>query len=271
MKIGISTGCLYPALTEHSFDQLIEAGFDLFEVFFNTFSELEPDALERMLYICQKHGAAVVSLHPFTSSFESYLLFSGYERRFLDGVRLYDMYFRSARKLGASMVVLHGMQTVYSSISTQEYIRRFGILAQEAAAFGITLVQENVFRHCSGDLNLLLEMKSRLGSLANFVLDTKQARRCGYQPEEIAIALGSSIRHIHISDCRQDELCLLPGTGCFDFDRFFDILGTSGYSGDCVIEVYGNQENDIPALCKARDYLNRILENNQSLQGGICI
>ncbi len=258
MKTGISTGCLYPALTEKSLKLLLDNGFDLFEIFFNTFSELEPDFLDRLKFLCDSKNAKIVSIHPFTSVFESYLLFSAYERRFWDGVKMYHMYFRSAKRLGAEYVVLHGMFSNYSSIDDEEYCRRFGILSDTAAEYGITFLQENVFNFQSGDKDFIRNMADRLGSKANFVLDTKQARRCGYDPGLLAEIMGSSLRHIHISDCKNDELCLLPGTGEFDFQKFYSTLHRIGYNGDCVIEVYGQKDNDISRLLKAKQYLDAL-------------
>ena len=80
MEIGISTGCLYPELTENSIRILTELGFKRLEVFFNTFSEMEIDYLDRLKRLLDSHGARVVSVHPFISSFESFMLFSAYER-----------------------------------------------------------------------------------------------------------------------------------------------------------------------------------------------
>ena len=101
MKVGISTGCLYPMLTEECIDVLAKLGFTSFEIFFNTFSELKDEYLDMLKYILEKYNARVKSIHPFTSSYESFLLFSDYERRFMDGIKIYEMYFRTARKIGA--------------------------------------------------------------------------------------------------------------------------------------------------------------------------
>lgn len=259
MKTGISTGCLYPELTENSFDILLRNGFNTFEIFFNSFSELEPDFLNKIVLSCIKNNARVISIHPFTSVFESYLLFSGYERRFLDGIKMYQMYFRTAQRLSADYVVLHGMLSDFSSITDREYCRRFEILSDEAESYGVKLLQENVFRHISGNSELIITMKELLGDKANFVLDTKQARRCGYDPNEMALIMGSSLRHIHISDCTQDDLCTLPGTGDFDFSRFYDTLKSIDYNGSCIIEVYGKKGNNINDLVRSKKYLDNII------------
>ena len=71
MKIGVSTGCLYPELTEKSLALLTEGGFDLFEIFFNTYSELQDGFLNNLSDLCRVNNSEIVSLHPFTSVFES--------------------------------------------------------------------------------------------------------------------------------------------------------------------------------------------------------
>ena len=73
MDIGISTGCLYPMLTEDCLKTLCEIGFRHFEIFFNTFSELETEYLDDILKIISPYNAKIKSIHPFTSGFESYL------------------------------------------------------------------------------------------------------------------------------------------------------------------------------------------------------
>ena len=41
MKCGISTSCLYPMETKESLHTLTDMGFQEFEVFFNTFREIQ--------------------------------------------------------------------------------------------------------------------------------------------------------------------------------------------------------------------------------------
>lgn len=48
MRIGASTACLYPMETEKAVATLIENGFRIIEIFFNSFSELEPEYLEKL-------------------------------------------------------------------------------------------------------------------------------------------------------------------------------------------------------------------------------
>ena len=55
MRIGASTACLYPMETEKAVATLIENGFRIIEIFFNSFSELELEYLEKLNeYILKK-------------------------------------------------------------------------------------------------------------------------------------------------------------------------------------------------------------------------
>ena len=65
MRIGASTACLYPMETEKAVATLIENGFRIIEIFFNSFSELEPEYLEKLNEYILKNNCEVVSIHPF--------------------------------------------------------------------------------------------------------------------------------------------------------------------------------------------------------------
>lgn len=258
MRIGISSGCLYPMSSLKAVQLLLESGFKRFEIFFNTFSELENDFLDKLEYLFDSFDASVSSIHPFTSSYESFLLFSAYEQRFLDGISFYEMYFRTARKLGADKVVLHGIQDNFSgAITLDEYFRRFLLLAQRAEEYGIMLLQENVYSHRSNDPDFIKQMINALPQYARFVLDTKQAIKSGYDPAFLASVMGNRLRHIHISDVGINGSCLLPGKGSFDFPSFISSL--EDYDGDLIIEVYRSSYDQISELSESGKFLEKLI------------
>lgn len=59
MRIGASTACLYPMETEKAVATLIENGFRIIEIFFNSFSELEPEYLEKLNEYILKNNCEV--------------------------------------------------------------------------------------------------------------------------------------------------------------------------------------------------------------------
>lgn len=260
MDIGISTGCLYPMLTEDCLKALCDIGFRNFEIFFNTFSELETDYLDNILKIISPYNAKVVSIHPFTSGFESYLLFSNYERRFYDGVTFYEKYFRTAKYIGANKVVLHGLTTVYkSSMTNSEYFTRFDILQNSAEKYNVSLLQENVNLFRSNNICFIKDMKTEIPLSAGFVCDVKQAVRGGISPFEMVQTMGSHLRHIHINDFDHDNNCVLPGKGCFDFNLFFDTIKNAGFDNDIIIEVYRSSFETLNELSDSYKFLKKFL------------
>ena len=76
MHIGASTANLYPMNTEDALDALLRLGFRELEVFVNTESEIAPSFLRQLKESIQAAGARVVSLHPYISGSEPYILLS---------------------------------------------------------------------------------------------------------------------------------------------------------------------------------------------------
>lgn len=260
MSIGISTACLYPMYTEKALDTLLGQGFRLFEIFFNTLSELEPEFVSHLGNMLEQKGAVLKSIHPFTSGFESYLLFSNYERRFEDGIKFYNRYFETAARLGARILVLHGDRSLEKSGLTEiQYFDRFAQLSQRARQYGITLAQENVNLYRSADPAFIKRMRDYLGSEVSFVLDLKQAVRAGFDPFSMYQAMGNRLVHIHINDHRQGHDCLLPGKGQMNFHRLKTCLDMDGYQGDYIIEVYRKNFGGLEELTESYEYLNQIL------------
>ncbi len=257
MEIGISTGCLYPELTENSIRILTELGFKRLEVFFNTFSEMEIDYLDRLKRLLDSHGARVVSVHPFISSFESFMLFSAYERRFRDGARFYEKFYRAAARVGADKVVLHGLNTSYSStITNDEYFRRFSVMQHNARSYGVELLQENVNIFRSSDPSFISDMRKSIPGEASFVLDLKQTLRAGIDPVEMIKAMGTRLRHVHISDRTAQGQCMLPFFGSYDLEGFIESLAANGYNGDIIIEVYRTSFGSVEDMVRSAQLLD---------------
>ena len=54
----------------------MDLGFRFFEIFFNTFSEIQPEFAKELKRKLDGNGCEVKSIHPFTSGFETMMLFS---------------------------------------------------------------------------------------------------------------------------------------------------------------------------------------------------
>lgn len=253
MRVGISTACLYPALLEKGLEQLLRLGFRHFEVFFNTYSELQPEYVRGLVRQMKAYGADVKSVHPFTSGYESFLLFSGYERRFQDTVEFYKHYFEAANLLGAQLLVLHGQRMEkQEDMSDEEYFEHYHTLLEAGRNFGITVAQENVNKFRSSSPDFLRRMSSYLHGDCAFVLDIKQSVRAGYSPFETCAAMGERLVHIHINDNLPGKTCLLPGAGGMDYSRLLHQLAAQHFGGDCMIEVYRNSFGGVQELLQAK-------------------
>lgn len=261
MRAGISTACLYPALLEKSLSTLLSMDFSLFEVFINTCSEMKNDYLMDLKRMLEDRGATVKSVHPFTSGYEGFLLFSDYERRFFDGLDFYRRYLETCNQLGASILVLHGKKADGKSpISEELYFERYLRLFELGRTYGVTVAQENVNLFLSDSPEFVRRMKSYCGENCAFVFDVKQAVRGGVAPFELCGAMGEKIVHVHLNDNSPESDCLLPGFGTMDFPCLLGQLRRFGYDGDLMIEVYRKSFHALPELADAKKILEQLLK-----------
>lgn len=259
MKIGASTACFYPLETEKALEKVITLGFSKAEIFFNTTSELENNFVKSMKKSADDGNLEIVSVHPFSSNLENNCIFGEYERRYKDFIGLYQQHCNAAAMLGAKYLVIHGAYSILKRpLPEEHYFERFASLVELGKREGITVCQENVVRFRSESVDFLKRMKKHLGNDFNMVFDVKQAVRSGYDPFYVLNELKDSIVHIHLSDNDSDCDCLPPGRGSFDFKRMFNILQSSNYKGDCVIEIYSRGFDVERELAFSKNYLGNI-------------
>lgn len=250
IKIGVSSACYYPELTESALESIGASGIKATEIFFNADSEHKPDFLFKLKEIRDKYQIDIVSLHPALSLAESYYFFSDYERRFDEYRKSFCDYYEAAKILGSKYIILHGAK-LNPRISEEEIIRRFDIISADAKNSGVTLLQENVNGYLSQNPQFIKKMRELTCDRARFCLDIKQAVRAGYTENEIMDAMGNNFLHIHISDSNESNDCLLPKNGSFDFSGFFALLKEKNYSGHCMIEVYRNAYKDSSEIAES--------------------
>ena len=257
MKLGISTACFYPLETELALEYLCKNGIDNTEIFFNSRSELKSSFIDILSDIKDRYNMNITSIHPTLSLAESFMMFSAYERRFYDALDDYSRYSEIAAELGAKYIILHGGKQ-HGVLYDEEYCERYMALKNATLKNGVTVLQENVFKHRAGDFEFLSAIKKHLGDDAEFCLDIKQAIRCGYSPITLMEELGDNIKHYHISDHSPASDCQLPLNGGFDFKGFFEILKNRNYQGSCIIEVYNNAYNDYSQIIKSKKSLENL-------------
>ena len=260
MNIGISTACYYPLYTEEALEEVGKSGVKTTEIFFNAETELKPTFIDILLEIKEKYGLKIAALHPTMSLAESFMIFSAYERRFYEALEKYTRYSEIAASLGAKYIIMHGGKP-NGILSDEEYCERYMKLKEATLKNGVTVLQENVAKFRSGDIEFLRSMKDILGKDAEFCFDIKQSVRCGYLPTQTAEELMENIKHFHISDHSVASDCQLPLNGKFNFTNFFEMLKKYKFDGNCMIEVYNNAYKSYSEIANSCENLTYLLKN----------
>ncbi len=257
MSFGVSTACLYPQNTEDALEELGKLGVKTCEIFLNSPSETSPEFARILREIAEKYGMHIVSVHPFSSFSETYMLFGEYKRRYLDALDFYKRCFDFTASLGAGISVIHG-SLLPGKITGLEYIERFSELVKAGKEFGVTVCQENVNRHYSENPVFLRMMRKSMGSDFKMVFDVKQAVRAGFSPIEFANEFKDSIIHIHLSDHDRKCDCLPPSKGCFDFKKLIEVMDSADYRGNYIIELYRSNFKEPSELADALNYMQNL-------------
>lgn len=257
MKYGISTACFYPENTEKVIKRLAINEVSPIEIFFNTFCEFDKSYIKEFKSMLS--GIDVSSVHPFTSGFETMMFFSNYDRRFNDGLEIYKKVFSVCNDLDAPYMIFHGVKNEFPVDPRLTY-ERFGLLAMEARKMGVTILHENVSRCKGKSPDYILGMRKEIGSLAKFVLDTKQCLRSDIDVLKMVDAMGEDLKHVHISDNCSTKDCLPPGKGEFDFKAFSSKLKSYGFDGSVIIELYKNNYNSFDELFSSLKTLKKLMD-----------
>ena len=257
-KLGISSSCYYPLVTEQSFEKICRAGVPCAEIFFNSPREMEKDYIRELTAMRRAYGVEVVSVHPLMSFAEDFYLFSSYERRYEDILPFFDRFFEICQELGAKIFVIHGAKN-RCSIDVAQCCERFAALMERGKSYGVQVCQENVARYRSESIDYLKTMRDAIGKDFGVVLDIKQARRSLLTPYDVIDAVGDCIRHVHISDYREDCDCVPPLSGQFDFPAFFDTMNRIGYDGAYMVEVYRHSYKDEREILESYQKVKELL------------
>ena len=271
MRAGVSTACLFPMEMEKALHQLGQQGITLCECFFNTPTELKAPSVQRLRQAAESYGMTIQSVHPFHSETETMFFFSPYKNRLEDGIEIYQRYFEVAAELQAPFVIFHGDFARNQDLEEEQAFEHIFRLREAAKPFGIELLHENVARCKGGQADYLLRLKQAIPEMG-FVLDCKQALRAGHQALDFVEALGSSIRHIHISDSVTNEAgqlqqdCVPPGQGNFDFSPLLQALLKQGADYSAIVELYSNSFHCVEELTKSCDFVQHMINKVEKMQ-----
>ena len=258
MNLGVSTSCFFPLETEKSLERLASLGVKRAEIFLNTYCETDKDFIAGLKKQSAEAGIDVVAFHPFTSGMEPLYFASSYQRRIDDGIKLYRKLFECANSLGAKIFTMHG-DVLSNPLNFDYYCDNFAKLSVIAKEYNITLCQENVVRCKSGNADNIKAMRERIGDIACFTLDIKQAFRSGEDLLNMIDVMGSGIKHLHISDHTDTLDCLPPGTGNIDYTKVISRLEDNGFNGDIILELYRQNFGDDTVLTDSIKYLEKFI------------
>lgn len=258
MQAAVSTACLFPKPTEEALYDLCLTGVQNVEIFLNAPSETGKVFVNNLRDICRRAETTCVAVHPWTAPLEGFMLFSPYERRAADFLEDTKRVFHAMNTLGAKYYILHGaLQGTCKDINL--YCDRFHRLYTLGQQFGVTVTQENVYRHESANLRFLREFSRILGDEAAFTFDVKQAVRSNMNPTEAVAAIGKHIRHLHISDHGPLGDCLRIGKGRFQVVPFLTQLLAQGFHGSVTLELYRDAFDNAQQLCEDWQKINRLI------------
>lgn len=239
-RVGLSTACFYPEDTFSAFRRVADAGAPVAEVFMNAVDELTPSSLKRFRDYAKQSGTEILSLHPYTSAFESLLFFSEYGKRLNDGLELYKRFFDGAAQIGAKYLVFHGEKstpTFSRELSSETQICEvYGRLIDLAESYGVTFTQENVNNHRSQSPVFLHYLNKQIPKI-RFTFDLKQVYRAKQTYRDVISAMGEKIVHVHMNDFGENECCL-PFDGYVNMPHLKIALDSVGYRNAFVLEVY---------------------------------
>ncbi len=260
MEFGLSTACLYPQVTETTLAYYCKRQLKACEVFINTYSELAPGYIDTLRRMCNDAGVQVVSIHPFTSGFEPFMMFTDYERRFEDFLELHRLYFEACASLGATVFVLHGDRSE-SQCPDERYFERYRRLYELGKRYGVRVAQENVVRCRSHSAEFIQTMRRALGDEVSFVLDIKQAVRAQQDVYAMVKAMGERLVHLHLSDHSERGDCLPVGMGTLNISKLFSALDKVGFDGSVILELYRENFNEADELFASLSALKAIVQS----------
>lgn len=202
-------------------------------------------------------GLPCTTVHPLGTQFE-HQLFGRSARQVEDAFRLFTGVCDAGQALGAKYYVFHGPFGVHAPLKPERIYclpETFGRMQEIAAARGMTLLWENV-HWCALRGPEEVRTLIRLLPEIEFVLDTKQAYRAGFAPQELLTAMGSRVRHVHALDIAADGSLCLPGEGMIDWHGLMAQLRLQGFDGSVILEPYDYLARDETALRKSLAYLD---------------
>ena len=213
----MSTSAVYPLPPERAFELAKAAGYDGVEVMV-TNDENTQDAAT-LLELSARFGLPILSIHA------PVLLLTHFVWGRDPAIKLQKSA-ELARAVGASTVVVHPPFRWQA-----EYAKNFlRIVRETAQAYDVEIAVENMFPWKVAGKNLKAYAPSSDPTTMDcdsMTLDFSHASLSGRDSLELAFAMGSHLRHVHLCD----------GSGSIDDGRIFDEHLLPGHGNEPVAEV----------------------------------
>ena len=129
MNVGVSSACFYPLPTEETPVLIKNSGASICEIFLETISEYEPDYTKPLKEKLDENGITPISCHGISGLYEP-MIFTDYQRRTDDCIKLFEKHAKATRALGAKYVTFHGTRTptMSNNVDFEKFAKRMDIL-----------------------------------------------------------------------------------------------------------------------------------------------
>ena len=266
LRLGLSTGALYPTPTEDVPDAAARAGlFDL-EIMLQTPGEYGTGFIRELSTRCRNAGSRVHAVHLWQ---QLHPLLSPYARRAREGRTLFARAIDGAVELGAKVIVWHGPKR--TEMRTPAAYPHFVDAAAErgaaCAAAGLRLAIENVSWCALATVRDVLAFSASMKELdpraerVGFAFDPFQAEEAGANPFMVLSAMEDRVFDVHLSDRRDDDpetRHLSPGEGDLPWPALLRAI-SGVYSGPLMLE--GVVGDDLARIDATRRLLDPVLRD----------
>jgi sugar phosphate isomerase/epimerase/predicted metal-dependent hydrolase len=264
LRLGLSSGALFPMPTEDVPDAAARAGlFDL-EIMLQTPGEYGTGFMRELAARCRGAGCRVHAVHLWQ---ELHPLLSPYARREREGRVLFDRAIAGAAELGAKAIVWHGPRRVDVG-SDEDRARLREAIAERGRACtesGLRLAIENVSWCAVATVRDALWLAASATEIdpraerIGFAFDPFQADEAGANPFMMLAAMQGRVFDVHLSDRRGDDPAhrhLPPGEGDLPWPALLRAV-SGAYSGPLMLE--GRVGGDPARLETTRRFLDPLL------------
>jgi sugar phosphate isomerase/epimerase len=275
LRLGLSTGALYPTAIEDVPDAAARVGlFDL-EIMLQTPGEYGAAFIRELAARGRAAGCRIHALHLWQ---DLHPLLSPYARRVREGRTLFNRAIEGATELGAKVIVWHGPKRVEMR-SAADQARFLDAVADRATACAeaeLRLAIENVSWCALASVRDVLAFAANAAEIdpraerIGFAFDPFQADEAGANPFMMLAAMEGRVFDVHLSDRREGEperRHLSPGEGDLPWPALLRAVA-GVYSGPLMLE--GAVGEDLGRIDTTRRLLDPMLREILDERGAPC-